>query len=160
MRSHNRRLLPSLAHTARNKAQQSCWVWSTKNASSISVANPTEGLNFIRANLPVLDDIDPYVRSRFIEWYVVHKAKAMHQTRGTVMSFIIGDAASVLGRLHLVEQIGMIACFYPEDIVTTVIVQGLDVGGIGTQTIFGDDELEMRVVLAQLGDKPFGGVAC
>ena len=40
-----------------------------------------------------------------------------------------------------------------------MIVQGLDVGGIGTQTVFGDDELEMGVILAQLGDEAFGRIA-
>ncbi len=65
----------------------------------------------------------------------------------------------MFGRLHLAEQIGMIAFFDPEDIVTTIIVQGLDVGGIGTQTVFSDDELEMRVILAELGNEAFGGIA-
>src|SRR2546430_10342242 len=51
-----------------------------------------------------------------------------------------------------------IAFFDPEDIVTTVIVQGLDVRGIGTQAIFGDDEFEMRVILAQRGNEAFGGI--
>ena len=38
-------------------------------------------------------------------------------------------------------------------------MQRLDVGGIGTQTVFGDDELEMRVILTQLGHEAFGGIA-
>ena len=42
MRSHKWRLLPIFAHTARNKAQQSCWVWSTRNASIMTMANTTE----------------------------------------------------------------------------------------------------------------------
>jgi len=42
--------------------------------------------------------------------------------------------------------------------VQVMVVQGLNVGGIGTQTVFGDDELEVRVVLAQLGHKAFGGI--
>ena len=78
---------------------------------------------------------------------------------GAVVPLIIGDAPGVLRRLHLLEQIGMIAFFDPENIVQTVGVQGLDVRGIGTQTVFGDDELEMGVVLAQLGHKAFGGIA-
>ena len=96
---------------------------------------------------------------RGIERHVIDKAKAMHHTRGAVVPLIIGDAPGVLRRLHLLEQIGMIAFFDPEDIVQTVVVQGLDVRGIGTQTVFGDDELEVRVVLAQLGHKAFGGIA-
>ena len=31
--------------------------------------------------------------------------------------------------------------------------------GIGTQTVFGDDQLEMGVVLTQLGDEALGGIA-
>ena len=52
----------------------------------------------------------------------------------------------------------MIACFHPEDIVESVVLQGLNVRGIGTQTIFGDDKLEVRVVVAQLDHKAFSGI--
>jgi len=38
----------------------------------------------------------------------------------------------------------MIAFFDPEDIMTTIIVQGLDVGGIGTETVFGDEMMNLR----------------
>ena len=40
-----------------------------------------------------------------------------------------------------------------------ISVQGLDMRGIGTQSVFGNDELEMRVVLAQLDNEAFGCVA-
>jgi hypothetical protein len=112
------------------------------------VRHPTEVLDLVLADLPILDEIDPHVRSRCIERHVVHKAKPMHHTRGAVMPLIIGHAPGFLGCLHLFEEIGMIAFFDPENIVATVIMQGLDVGGIGTQTVFGNDEFEMRVILA------------
>ena len=96
---------------------------------------------------------------RGIEGHVIDKAKAMDQPCGAVVSFIIGDAPGVLRRLHLLEQKGMIAFFDPKDIVQIVVVQGLDVRGIGTQTVFGDDELEVGMILAQLGHKAFGGIA-
>jgi hypothetical protein len=54
----------------------------------------------------------------------------------------------LLGHLNLLEQIAVIAFFDPEDVVTPIIVKGLDVGGIGTEAVFGDNELEVRVVLA------------
>ena len=53
----------------------------------------------------------------------------------------------------------MITFFDPKDIVQLVIVQGLDMRGIGTQTVFSDNELEVRVVLAQFGNKALGGIA-
>ena len=69
------------------------------------------------------------------------------------MSLIIGAAPRFFGCLHMLEQIGMIAFFDPEDTVTTIIVEGLDMGSIGTQTIFRDDAFEMRMILAQLGNE-------
>ncbi len=53
----------------------------------------------------------------------------------------------------------MIAFLDTQDVVQTVGVEGRDMGGIGTQTVFGDDELQVGMVLAQLGHKPFGGIA-
>ena len=52
----------------------------------------------------------------------------------------------------------MVAFFDPKDIVQSVVLQGLDVRSIGTQAVFGDDELEVRVVPAEFDDKPFGGM--
>src|SRR3989442_774862 len=75
------------------------------------VRYPTEVLNLVLADLPILDDIDPYVRSRGIERYVVHKAKPMHHPRGAVMPVVIRHAPSLFGHLHLLEQRGMIAFF-------------------------------------------------
>ena len=53
----------------------------------------------------------------------------------------------------------MIAFFDPKDIVTRGVMQRLDVGGVRTETVFGDDELEMRVILAHLGYEALGGIA-
>src|SRR5882724_7527002 len=86
------------------------------------VRHPTEVLHLVLANLPILDEIDPYVRSRSIERYVVHKAKPMHDTGGAVVPFIIRHAPRFFGCLHLLEQIGMITFFDPEDIVTAIIL--------------------------------------
>ena len=63
----------------------------------------------------------------------------MHETRSTLVPLIIGDAASLLGRLCLLEQIGMITFFDPQEIAEIVVLQGLDVGSIRTQTVFGND---------------------
>src|SRR5713101_7018145 len=71
----------------------------------------------------------------------------MHHPRRAVVPIVRRHAPGFLSRLHLLEQIGMIALFDPKDIMTTMIMQGLNVGRIRTQAIFGDDELEMGVVL-------------
>ena len=36
-------MLPSFFHTARNRRQQSCWTWSTKNANTITTHNELIG---------------------------------------------------------------------------------------------------------------------
>ncbi len=83
----------------------------------------------------------------------------MHHLCGTVVPLLIGHAPRVLGHLNLLEQIGVIAFFAPADVVTPIIVKGLDVGGIGTEAVFGDNDLEVRVVLASLGHEAFGSMA-
>src|SRR5262249_2120877 len=97
------------------------------------VRYPTEVLDLGIADLPVLDEIDPHVDVRGIEWHLIDKPKAMEHPGSTVVSFIIGHASSLLCRLYLLEQKGMIAFFDPKDIVQIVMLQRLDVWSIGTQ---------------------------
>src|SRR5215510_9759526 len=123
------------------------------------VCHPTEVLDLLIAYLPVLDEIDPHVHVRGIERHIIDKPKAMAYPSSAVVPLIIGDAPSLFGHLHLVEQIGMIPFFDPEDIVTSRVMQGVNVRRIGTQGVFGDDELEMRVILAQLGKEAFRRIA-
>src|SRR2546426_4525110 len=59
------------------------------------VRHPTEVLHLVLADLPILDDIDPHVRSRCIERHVIDKPKPMYHTRSAVMPLIIGDAPSI-----------------------------------------------------------------
>src|SRR6266850_2389304 len=89
------------------------------------IGHPTEVLDLVLTHLPVLDKIDPHIHVRGIERHIIDKPKAMYETRSTVVSLIIGHAAGVLRRLNLLEQKGMIAFFDPEDIVQSVVVQGL-----------------------------------
>jgi hypothetical protein len=77
-------------------------------------------VHLVIANLPVLDEIGPHVRMRFIKRHIIDKPKPMHHTRDTIMSFIIGDASGLLRHLHLVEQKGVIAFFDPEKIMQLV----------------------------------------
>jgi hypothetical protein len=53
----------------------------------------------------------------------------------------------------------MIAFFDTKKRVETMRLQRLDVRGIGTAAVFGDDALEVRIVLAQFGNEPFRGIA-
>ena len=83
----------------------------------------------------------------------------MHETRSTLVPLIIGDAACLLGRLDLLEQIGVVTFFDPQDIAEIVVVQGHDMRRIGTEAIFSNDELEVGMILPQFAHKTFGSIA-
>jgi len=53
------------------------------------VCHPAEVLDLGITNLPVLDEIDPHICVQCIERHVIDKPKPMHQSRGTVVPFII-----------------------------------------------------------------------
>ena len=122
------------------------------------VGDPAEVLDLVLAHLPVRDKIDPHLYVRRIAGDVIAQAKPMHEPCGAVVPFIPGAAPSVLCGLDLLEQRGMIAFFHPEDIVEIVVLQGRNVRGIGTQTVFGDNALQVGMILAQLGHKALGGM--
>src|SRR5215471_4069074 len=84
------------------------------------VCHPTEVLHLLIAHFPVLDEIDSDVRLRGIEWYVVDKAKAMHEPSSAIVPLIQGDTARLFGPLYQLEQIGMITFFDPQDIAEIV----------------------------------------
>ena len=107
-----------------------------------SVGHPTAVLGLVIASLPGLDAMDPHVRMRRIEWHVMDKAEPMDHPCGAVVSLLRGDPSSVLCDLNLLEQRGMIPFFHTQDGVQTVRVQGLDVWGMRTQAVFGDDACE------------------
>ena len=77
----------------------------------------------------------------------------------TVVPLIIGDTSRFLRCPYWLEQIRMIALFDSEDRVKAGVMQGFNVWRIGTEPIFGDDTLQMRVILASLRDEAFGGMA-
>jgi hypothetical protein len=122
------------------------------------VCYPTAVLDFVVANLPVLDAIHQHVEVRCLEWHVMDETKPIDQPRHVVVPLIRGHTSGVLRRLHLRAQRGMIACFAPENRVQLMRLEGLDRRGIGTQTIFGDVNL-WGVVLPELGHAPLSSMA-
>jgi hypothetical protein len=53
----------------------------------------------------------------------------------------------------------MVAFFDTQHGVKIVVVQDLNRRSMGTQAVFGDDALEVGVILTQFGHEPFGGRA-
>ena len=120
------------------------------------VSDPTAVLDVV---LVPLQAVGPQVGLGGLEWHVTDKPKPVAQTRLGVVPIILRDASGLLGRRHLLEHGGMVAFFDAENIVQVVIVQDLNVRGIGTQAVFGDDQFQVRMVLTQFGDQPLGRIA-
>ena len=78
------------------------------------VGHPPAVLPLLSTPCPVRKKVDPHVRMRVMEKHSIHKA--MHETRGTIVPRIIGDASSLLGRLDLLASRGMIPFFTPQEI--------------------------------------------
>jgi hypothetical protein len=123
------------------------------------VRHPTAGLDLGTADLPGLAEIDPHVDVRGMEWHIMDQPNAMDHPGSAVVSVIIGHAPGMRRRLYLREQQGLLAFFDPTARVQIVMLPRRDVRSIGTQAVFGDDALEVRVVLAPCDDKPFGSMA-
>ena len=123
------------------------------------VGHPTQVLHLLSTHVPVRKKVPPHVRIRLIEGDIIPKAKAMHETRSTIVPLIRGDASRLLGRLDLLEHIGMITFFHPQDIPEIMGVQGLDMRSVSTEAVFRDEELEVGMILTPLGHKAFGGMA-
>jgi len=124
------------------------------------VCYPAQVLGLPMASLPIRNTIDPHVRVRGIERHLVDQAQPLPHPSGAVMALILRDAPSVLGCLPLGEEMGMIAFCDTENIMPPRRVQGLDVGGMGTPTVVGDDAREMGVIVAERGDAAVGRLPC
>ena len=124
------------------------------------VGHPTKVLHLALTHLPILDEIDSHVSVRGIECHSHSQSGSdgPHAQHGRV-AHRRSHAWPARRRLYLREQIRMIAVFHTENIVQPVDMQCLDVGCMGTEAVFGHDELEVGMVLTQLGNEAFGGVA-
>jgi hypothetical protein len=123
------------------------------------VGDPAEVLDFTLERFPALDEIDPHSGVGCIEGHVTGKAKAMVSARFTIFTFIIGDPSSLLGLGHVLESKRLIAFFDTHEGMDVMRLPHLDVRGIGTAAVFGDNHVEVRVVLTELGNEAFGRIA-
>jgi hypothetical protein len=123
------------------------------------VGDPAQVLDLVPVPLPALQEVDPKVHIGLIERQIIDKPTQMAQPCLGVISIVIRDASSVLGRRDVLEQGRMVPFFDTKNIMQVVSLQTLDRGSVRTQAVFGDDHLEVGVVLAQVRDEAFGGMA-
>jgi len=123
------------------------------------VCHPAHILDLVLTDLPVLDAVDSDIGTRCVERQVIDTPKALCNPCGAVVPLLMTHPSGVLSRLPLLEQRAMIALLDAEDRVAAGIMQGFDVRGMGTESIFGDDEPQMRGILAQRGHEALGRMA-
>jgi hypothetical protein len=120
--------------------------------------HPTAVLDLGRAHLPGLKTMDSPVRVRCLAREVSDHATARYNTCGTVVPLIIRDTPGLRRRLHLLEQLGMIAFCDPADRVQTVRLQGLAGRGMRTPAVCSEHACAVWVVLMPLGNQPCRGL--
>lgn len=113
----------------------------------------------LSSRLPALDEIDPKFRIGGIEWHVRDETEPMVHPALAVFTLIIGHTTRSLGLSDLLEQKRVVPLFYPQDVTHVVLLQGLNMRGIRTEAIFGDDHLEMGVIPTKFADETLGRVA-
>jgi hypothetical protein len=124
------------------------------------IGDPAPMLDWaVSRRLPALDEIDPQVWMGGIERQVRDKTTPMVHFGFAIVTIIGGHTTGSLSLGNLLEQKGVVSFFDPSNVLQVVVLQRLDVGGIRTEALFGDDHLEMRVILTKLGDEALGRVA-
>jgi hypothetical protein len=121
------------------------------------VRHPAEMLDLVLVPLPALQEVDEQVCIGLIERHITHKPKPVAQPRLGIVPIVIAHPSGSLSRRHVRKQGGMVAFLDPQKVMHLVVLQYFDVRGIGTEAVFGDDQLEVRMILPQLGDQALGG---
>ncbi len=85
-----------------------------------------------------------------IERHVTDNTKPMMEIPLCIVPIRIGNAPGLLGRFSLLEPVGMVTFFATQQIRQVVILQHLEMRGIGTQAVFGDHQLEVGGVWRSL----------
>jgi hypothetical protein len=132
----------------------------------LKIGDPTEAIEddhllTVGLDLPVLKEVDPQrILTGLVEGDRIDETKAVPSVHLlTVRQHQVRDL-SPLGRLvDLAEHKSVITGLGREDITKIMAHQILDVRGVGAQAILGDNDLQMRMLTAEIGHKASGGVA-
>jgi hypothetical protein len=123
------------------------------------VRDPTARLDCVSAHLPGRDDMNPHLRVRCIEGHVIDQATPLDKTRAVVVPRSLAHASGVRCGLPPREQIGVSTFFAPENITPIMGLEGLYGWRIRTQTVVGDQQRAVGMVLPPGGHHACGGMA-
>ena len=135
----------------------------------MQIGDPREVLDAfsVGVELVVLQKVHAQILIRLVQRHAVHPRHL-----GRVVPFLprqFRRAPSAAEFLHLLEQKRMIPWFDAQNKVHPVVQQVADVGAVAGQTILDDDELQMRMLLADFGQQSLrrvplavvlGGASC
>ena len=124
------------------------------------VRDPGKPEKPLGVHLPIFEQVHPKVGMGLIEGKIFDEAEEV-EGFGLVSRCVLKFHGPALGDglVSLFEEEGMIAGFNRKDEAAVEALEGSNVGSVGTEGIFGHDELDMGVVASQDLDTTAGGVA-
>ncbi len=121
------------------------------------IGDPAKMLDFVPVNFPIFNEVDQQVRVRGVQRDLIDEPKSMNDPFH--LAFVLGHLTGLVGRGDRFKQKGVVAFFDPHNVAQVVLFEFLQMGRIGAEGIFGDNEGPLRVVLAQLAEKTLGRIA-
>src|SRR5271166_3890623 len=123
------------------------------------VGDPTEMLNpSIGVDLPVFQHIDQFVGVGLVERHAIAEPKMMQNARRWILQGKDLHLAGLVEVLQVREQKGVVARLDANDVMRASLTQVAEVGGVGAEGVFDDDDRQVGMLLAKPFEPAAGGV--
>ena len=120
------------------------------------VRNPSEMLDLISLDFPVLQEVDPDIRLGGIEGDVIEVTEALSHARDLPLK--LSRLTPRVGLVHIIKQMSMIARLDAQDEMQLVALEFANMGSVGTQRIFDNDKGSVGIVFTEVGEKAFSRI--
>ena len=123
------------------------------------VGDPTEMLNFpIGVDLPVFQHVDQLVGVRLVERCAITEPKMMQDARRRIDQGEDLHLAGLVEGLQVLEQKRVIARLDANDVMRASLTQVAEVGGVGAEGVFDDDDRQVGMLAAKTLEPAAGGI--
>ena len=112
----------------------------------------------IGVDLPVFQHIDQLVGVRLVERHAIAEPKMMHNARRWILQGKDLHLAGLVEGLQVVEQKRVVARLDANDVMRASLTQVAEVGCVGAEGVFDDDDRQVGMLLAKPLEPAAGGV--